>query len=195
MKRINTRVIGFNVARFDSPDALKSYQVFARQTDGLLAILVWQYDCYEAGAGKTFWVKDRNDVELPVISARYSIWTDANKRPRAGTPAKVAREIRQTVEKRAPEELPRYDWVNAHAWSWFKNAPGADENAEDIPQENAEARGGRRGYAPVTWCVERLPANIRTIGPEELVWRIRMQHNPEQTRKMIRGEEGATKGH
>ncbi len=44
------------------------------QTDGLLAILVFQYDGYEAGAGKTFWVKDRNGIEVPVISARYSIW-------------------------------------------------------------------------------------------------------------------------
>jgi hypothetical protein len=108
-----------------------------------------------------------------------------NSRPRSGTPAKVAREIRQTVEHTPPAELPRNDWVNAHAWSWFKKAPGADENAEDMPQENAEAQGGARGYTLVTWCVERLPASIRAVGPEELVWRIRMQHNPEQTRKMI----------
>ena len=184
MKRANTRVIGFNVAKLDSPDALKAYQVFAGQTDGLLAILAFQYDCYEAGAGKVFWVKDRNGVEVPVISARYSIWKHTNPRPRSGTPAKVAREIRQTVEK-AAAELPRYDWVNVHAWSWFKKAPGADENAEDMPQENAEGQGGTRGYTPVTWCVERLPAGIRTIGPEELAWRIRMKHDPEQTRKSI----------
>ena len=186
MKRTNTHVIGFNVAKFDSPDALKAYQVFAGQTDGLLAILVWQYDCYETGAGKVFWVKDRNGVEVPVISARYSIWNHTNHRPRSGTPAKVAREIRQTVENTPAAELPRYDWVNIHAWSWFK--------------EVARCRRKRRGYAagkcrgcraasafirPPTWCVERLPANIRTVAPEELVWRIRMKHNPEQTRKLI----------
>jgi len=62
---------------------------------------------------------------------------------------------------------------------------GADENAEDMPQQDAVARGGARGYTPVTWCVERLPASIRTVGPEELVWRIRMKHDPEQTRKLI----------
>jgi hypothetical protein len=185
MRRTNTRVIGFNVAKLDSPDALKSYQVFAGQSDGLLAILVWQYDCYEAGAGRVFWIMDQNGVEVPVISARYSIWNDTNGRPRSGTPAKVAREIRQTVEHTPPAELPRYDWVNAHAWSWFKQAPGADENAEDMPQENAEAQGGARGYSPVAWCVERLPASVRTAGPEELVWRIRMKHNPEQTRQLI----------
>ena len=185
MQRTGTHIIGFNMAKLDSPDALRSYQVFAGQTDGLLAIMVWQYDRYEAGAGRVFWVKDRNGIEVPVISARYSIWHDTNPRPRSGTPAKVAREIRQTVEQALPAELPRYDWVNVHAWSWFKKAPGPGEDAEEMPEENAEARGGRRGYAPATWCAERLPASIRTVGPEELVWRIRMKHDPEQTRRLI----------
>jgi hypothetical protein len=184
MQKNNTCVIGFNVAKLDSPDALKSYEVFARQTDGLLAILVFQYDGYEAGAGKVFWVKDHNGVDVPVLSARYSIWSHAN-RARAGTPAKVEREIRQTVESTVPGELPRYDWVIAHVWSWFKPAPGSDENAEDMPQENAAAQGGVRGYTPVTWCAARLPSNIRAVSPEELIWRIRMKHNAEETRKLI----------
>ena len=189
MKKNNTRIIGFNVSKLDSSDALKAYEVFARQTDGLLAILVFQYDAYEAGAGKTFWVKDRNGIEVPVISARYSIWNHLNHRPRAGTPAKVARVIRQTVEKTPRGEQPRYDWVIVHAWSWFKKALGNDENAEDmmpqVPREDAAAKGGQSVYAPVTWCAERLPANIRTVSPEELIWRIRMKHNAEQTRKLI----------
>jgi hypothetical protein len=184
MRESDTRVIGFNVAKLDSPDAQKAYEVFARQTDGLLAILVFQYDHYEAGGGRIFWVKDRRGVEVPVISARYSLWNHAH-RERAGTPAKVAREIRQTVEKTRPGALPRYDWVIAHVWSWFKSAPGADENAEDMPQENAPAQGGVRGYTPVTWCVERLPSHVRVVRPEELIWRIRMKHNAQETRALI----------
>ncbi len=185
MSKNNTHIIGFNVPKFDSPDALKAYEVFARQTDGLLAIFVFQYDVYEAGAGNTFWVKDRNGIEVPVVSARYSIWNHLNERPRAGTPAKVAREIRQTVENAPPSALPRYDWVIAHAWSFFKQAPGPDETAEDIPQEDAANQGGQSGYAPVEWCAQRLPATIRTVPPEELIWRIRMKHNPAQTKKLI----------
>ena len=163
----------------------KAYEVFASQTDGLLAILVFQYSPYEAGAGKVFWVKDRSGIEVPVITARYSIWEHANNRERAGTPAKVAREIRQTVEKTASAQLPRCDWVITHVWSYFKQAPGADENAEDMPQENAAVEGGIRGYSPVIWCAERLPASVRVVSPEELVWRIRMKHDPSQTRKLI----------
>jgi hypothetical protein len=185
MQGNNTRIIGFNVTKFDSPDARRAYEVIAGQTAGLLAILVWQYDCYEAGAGQQFWVKDRNGVDVPVFSARYSIWNHTNGKPRSGTPAKVAREIRQTVANTPSAELPRYDWVNMHAWSWFKQAPGTDEAAEDMSQEIAEAHGGERVYKPAEWCIGRLGADVRTVAPEELIWRIRMKHNPEQTRKVI----------
>jgi hypothetical protein len=185
MKKSNTHIIGFDVAKFDSPDALKAYEVIAGQTDALLAILVFQYFPYEGGGGKTFWVKDRNGIEVPVISARYSLWEHANGRARAGTPAKLAREICQTVQQTPVAELPRYDWAVAHAWSWFRNAPGTNEDAENLPQEDAEAHGGQRGYNPVLWCAGRLPDDIRMIGPEELVWRIRMQHSPSQTRMLI----------
>jgi len=185
MNQAGTRILGFNLTRVDSPDARKAYEVIASQTDGLLGILAFQYSPYEGGTGRTFWVKDRNGVEVPVITARYSIWEHSNGRPRAGTPARVAHEIRETVERASKAELPRYDWVIAHAWSFFKEAPGANENAEDMPQEDASANGGVRGYSPVTWCAARLPKNIRVVSPEEMLWRLRMKHDPPQTKQFM----------
>lgn len=185
MKRNNTRIIGFNVSKLDSSDASKAYEVFARQTDGLLAILAFQYYPYEGGVGKTFWVKDRNGLEVPVVTARYSIWEHSNNRQFAGTPAKIARVIRESVENTPQSEQPRYDWAIVHAWSWFKKAPGNDDEAENIPQQNAAAEGGQSLYGPATWCAERLPANIQAVGPEELIWRMRMKHNPKETKKLI----------
>jgi hypothetical protein len=185
MQRNGTRIIGFNVASYNSPDARKAYEVFAEQTDGLLAIFIFQYSPYEGGAGETFWVKDRNGIELPVITARYSIWEHTNGRERSGTPAKVAREIVQTVEKTPPAKLPRYDWVIDHVWSYFKESPGNDENAEDTSQQDAIANGGVRGYSPAAWCARRLPANVRVMSPEEMAWRIRMQHDPSQTKDFM----------
>ena len=70
-------------------------------------------------------------------------------------------------------------------WSWFKKAPGSDEDAENLPQDTAADKGGVRGYSPVTWCAERLPASVRVVSPEELAWRIRMKHDPAQTQKLI----------
>jgi hypothetical protein len=185
MKKNNSRTIGFNMADCDTPDARKAYEVFASQTDALLAIFVFQYSPYEDGAGKTFWVKDRNGMELPVITARYSIWEHSNDRELAGTPAKVTRIIKQTVEQTPREDLPRYDWVIAHVWSYFKKAPGNDENAENMPQEGAATRGGVRGYSPAVWCADRLPSNIRVISPEELAWRLRMKHDPSQAKTFM----------
>jgi hypothetical protein len=195
MQKTGTRIIGFNVWHYDSPDALRAYEVVAREMEGLMAIFVFQYSPYEAGAGKIFWVKDRAGVEIPVVTARYSIWEHMNKRPRSGTPAKVAREIRETLSATPPEELPRYDWVISHVWSYFRHAPGTDEDAEDLPKvpksdkgpkKKLPQQGGIRGYTPVVWCAERLPSEIRVICPEELVWRIRMQHDPVETQKLIR---------
>ncbi len=185
MKKTDTRIIGFNFSHYDTTDALKAYEVFAKQTDGLLGILVFQYTPYEAGAGKTFWVKDRGGVEIPVVTARYSIWEHTNQNPRSGTPAKVAREIRDTVAAAAAAS-PRYDWVIAHAWSYFRRSPGANEDAENMDQKDAPAKGGIRGYWPVMRCAERLPADIRVVCPEELLWRIRMQHSSEETNRLIR---------
>jgi hypothetical protein len=184
MKRTDTRIIGFNFAKYDSADARKAYEIFASQTDGMLAILVFEYSAYEAGAGQIFWVKDHRGIEVPVITARYSIWEHSNNRDRAGTPAKVAREIVQAIMNAG--EIPRYDWVIAHAWSYFQRSPGSNENSENIPQENAAGNRGARGYSPVIWTAERLPANIRVVSPEELIWRIRMKHNPTQTKELIR---------
>ncbi len=170
MKTTNTRLVAFNFNQCDSEDARRACQVWAGQTDGLLGILMFQYSAYEAGAGRVFWVKDRNGIDVPCITARYAIWEHANERARAGTPAKVAREIQDTFTAERPGEGPRFDWALGHAWSYFKKAPGTDEDAENMPQENAPAHGGERGYAPALWCAERLPAGIRVISPEEMAW-------------------------
>jgi hypothetical protein len=196
MRRTGTRVIGFNVAKYDSPDVRKAYEIFAGETDGLLAILVFQYAPYEAGAGTVYWVKDKSGAEVPVITARYSIWADANDRPRAGTPAKVAREIRDTLAATPAGELPKYDWAIAHAWSYFRHAPGTDESAENPAPGSSPEKNADRGYTPVTWCAERLPADVRVIDPEEMAWRLRMRRNPAQTRAAIAAfaQSGATAG-
>jgi len=41
------------------------------------------------------------------------------------------------------------------------------------------------GVTPIGWCIERLDKNIKVVSPEELLWRLRMEHNPIQTRKAI----------
>lgn len=184
MEKSGTKIIGFNMGSIDGPTAMKAYQTFAGQTDGLLAILAFKYDPYEGGQGKTFWVKDRRGVDIPVITARYSIWehTNPKTRPLAGTPAKIARTIQETSRQAEESKSPRFDWAICHVWSYFQEKPGLDEAAEEMNQRDAESKGGLRGLTPIKWCIDRLPENIRRISPEEMVWRVRMRHNPEQTK-------------
>lgn len=181
MQKTGTRIVGFNFQDFSSPAALKTCQIYAREIDGLLGILAFQYYPYEGGAGKTLWVKDARGRDVPVVSARYALWENANQRPRCGTPAKIAREIRDNLRQTDAEGKQSLDWVITHAWSFFRRAPGLDENAENMDQKTAVKEGGVRGYEPVAWCVERLPEDLRVVMPEELLWRIRMQHDKEQT--------------
>lgn len=180
MKETGTQIVAFNVSQHDSPEALKAYETIAGQTDGLAAIFVYQYHPYEGGKGRIFWVRDKQGIEIPVITAKYAIWAGKDKESLAGTPTKIARLIRERVGASA---LPSYEWVIVHAWSYFRKAPGNDEAAEDM--NLGETQGGVRGFSPAFWSAKRLPESIRVISPLEMAWRIRMQHNPEQSRKLL----------
>jgi hypothetical protein len=192
MQKSGEHIIGFNIRYLDRPDAKKAFQTIAANTDGVLGILAFQYSPYNAGAGEVFWVKDKRGIDIPVVTLRYQIWWQMAKRANAGTPAKVARFITDSVKTASPEVLPRNDWAMVHVWSYFKMVSGTNELAEELPRkqdlkagEKYEGWGGVRGYSPALWCAERLPESIRAVSPDEMLWRVRMKHNPEQTKKLI----------
>ena len=73
MKKTDTPVIGFNFSHYDTTDARKATRFLRQKTDGWLA---WNprlsvQTSWRPGAGKTFWVKDRGGVEIPVVTARH----------------------------------------------------------------------------------------------------------------------------
>jgi hypothetical protein len=176
MKKTNTKIIGFNFHDLFSADARRAFEIFAREMDGVEAILAFQYYPYEGGEGKVFWVKGSGGRDIPVFTCRYAIWENCNQRPRCGTPAKIAREIAQDVAETTKGEAQRLDWVIDHAWSYFRKVPGSDEDAENMEQRDATEHGGIRGYSPAVWCAKRLPTGVRVVPIEELVWRIRERH-------------------
>lgn len=181
MRQTGTRILAYNVAHASTENAQKAYATIAQQTDDLTAILVFQYSPYEAGAGKTYWVKDQRGIEIPVITARYSIWENSNRRPRSGTPAKVAREIQESLSGKHARD----DWAIVHAWSYFRHEAGNDEDAENIPQDVAVKHGASRGYNAALWCADRLPASVHVVSPEEMAWRIRMKHDRDVTTRLL----------
>ena len=186
LQRVGVRVLEVCATDLESPATLEAFRTYGREMPGLVGILAIQYSPYEAGAGKVFWVKDRSGIDIPVVTARYALWGNANGHgPRIGTPAKVARVINESVARAEGEGEQARGWCVAHCWSYFRHAPGVDEDAENMDQTNGHAAGGRRGVEPVEWCVERLRPNVKAVTPEELLWRVRMAHHPDQTRRVL----------
>lgn len=175
MRATGTDVIGFNVSDIDSPDAMRAYRTIVNAMDGLLGILAFQYAPYEGGEGQVFWIPSPHG-DVPVVCARASIWSNTD-RPYSGTPAKIARLLNA--------DQIQYSWNVMHSWSYFRKSSGAGDHDEDLPQDHAVQEGGVRGLTPVGWCVERLDAGVHVVSPQELLWRLRMEHDPEATQKAI----------
>jgi hypothetical protein len=171
------RLICRNVA---SEAAQEAYEIYAREIEPLIGIVVIQYSPYEGGHGRVFWVKNGKGIEIPVVTLTNSLWNHA-RWPTGGSPAKVARMINENAER------ARFSFVSVHAWSWFREAPGTDERAEEMEQEGDALKGAgvARGLTPVSWCVGRLSPKVKVVSPEELIWRLRMEHNPDETQRLL----------
>lgn len=183
MKIGGSRILMFIAEDIDSEEAKEAYQVFAEEIDDLLGMLVMQYYPYEGGDGKIFWYENHDGVEIPVVSANYSLWANLNL-PGSGTPAKIARLINEKSESAESNSEKYNGWTVVHAWSGFQYNEGDDEQAEN-GQYLSPGNGFEAGVSPAKWCVDRLDTNIKVVTAEEMLWRIRMRNNPEQTRALI----------
>lgn len=187
MQRAGSKILCVNCRDLSSQEALQAFEIYAREMPGIWGILAIQYAPYEGGDGKIFWVSGSDGIEIPVVTAKYAIWGNANTfGPRIGTPARVAHLINASIKDSQSGDSPAGHWTVVHAWSFFKHVSGADEEAENLPQTDAVSKGGERGIAPVEWCIERLDPAMHVVTAEELVWRLRMQHDPKQTEQAIK---------
>ncbi len=180
MKATGAKVFGFICQDLDSEGAKKAYKIFAENIDDIYGMIAIQYHPYEGGKGKIYWAENKDGVEIPVVTAKYALWANSNTE-RKGTPARVARLINKAAEGAEKAGKKELSWVTVHAWSAFEKAEGKDEDAENLEAGDK----GQFGISPVKWCVERLDNKVRVVTPEELIWRIRMDHNPEQTKAEI----------
>lgn len=182
MNRTGLTVLSFICQKVESPQAMEAYEIYAREIDGLTGMIALQYYPYEGGHGKVFWVKNKQGVEIPVVTATNTIWAYA-RWATGGTPAKIARLVNAEAQKDAGGAT--FSLVALHAWSHFQKAPGSDETAELLPKKKDAADAsetGINGFEPIEWCQERLTEKAKVMTPEELIWRLRMQHNSEQTK-------------
>jgi hypothetical protein len=182
MKRSGCSTLMLLASDLDSPAAREAYEVFCQEIDSLLGIFVMQYYPYEGGEGKVFWVHASNGDDVPVVTCKYRIWANTpSTKPCAGTPAKVAHAINESARRAEAAGERLNAWAVTHVWSGFTKIADNDEAAE-----NAAGRSGAQfAVTPTLWCVQRLDPEVKVVSPEVLLWRIRLAHSPERTRRML----------
>jgi hypothetical protein len=164
----------------DSPAAIEAYGIFAREIPELAGMFVIQYAPYHGGDGRVFWVKNAAGVDIPVVSSKFSLWANNDGRG-FGNPMRIAELVNGVAKKAATSGESQHLWVMTHAWSPFQR--DADGAIRDLPFGD---HAGDRGVSPTRWCVERLDqSNVRVVSPAELLWRIRMRHDPKATAREI----------
>lgn len=92
-----------------SEKSQEAYQAFVDANDQLEGIIVLQYSPYNGGHGKIFWVKNSAGYDIPVVTARYSLWQGGNNGQ--GDP--------QTIGATLKSSKDSLSLVCVHAWSNF----------------------------------------------------------------------------
>lgn len=165
-----------------SPAAQEAYRRIARRLPGLHGILVIQYAPYNGGQGEVMWVENREEETIPVIPARYCLWSKLRS-PGCGPPAEIAQAINRAEHQGPVVGNGFLDWTIVHAWSRFRQADTTtDLRAEEVDEADpTQAAAAKSGYEPVGWCIKRLQPHVRVVSPQELVWRTRLYLRTRET--------------
>jgi hypothetical protein len=187
LQKSGTNVFGFITMDYDSEDAFDAYRVYAQELDSVIGMVAIQYYPYNGGNGEVFWFENSSGVEIPVITATHSTWQHA-RWENGGTPSHMARLVSEQAAQGSDPLVPDYSLLAMHAWSQFQEIQGNDDKGEDIPRdENGKLlKRGKVGLEPAKWFVDRLDTKTtQVVNIEEVIWRVRMKHDPVTTKKII----------
>ena len=170
-KKLNLKLFGFICKDVFSEASRQALEIYAREIEGLTGMLAVQYDPYNMG-GDIIWVKNAKGIEIPVVTARYSIWADLFNLPTRGAPDYIASSINRDAAKAAATGETDLSWTIIHAWSGFDTTIAST----DLPQ---------KGYNVARQADKMLSPLVRNISLNELLWRIRAMYRPEQTKNIV----------
>ncbi len=174
MEKTHVKTLMVNLQDWDSDSALKAYDTYSETIPSLEGIFPIQYYPYSGGKGKILWTRTEGH-EIPVISAKYAIWSARGSDMQEGTPSEVASWLRSWVSQPIQSEEDQFAWVVVHAWSWFKEGDSAA--TEEVSQNNQPTSTEiARGYLPSTWCAERLGSAITVVSPTQLIQLLKKAH-------------------
>lgn len=157
MRRYNVRLLGVMAMDVKSSAAKDAYQAYVDANDQLEGIVALQYSPYAGGGGDVFWVTNKAGYDIPVITVKYSIWDRTHERE--GSPVFIASQLKDNAQDES------FSAVCVHAWSSFAE--------------------GACGAVAAWQCAERLDERFEVVNMQELVWRLRMSRQPEQTRRYL----------
>lgn len=175
MRQHRIKVLGTIAQNVNSEAALEGYQAFVDANDELEGIVAIQYSPYAGGEGEILWVTNKKGYQIPVITAKYSLWNfGAFNNPREGTPAFVANKLKSEAKDQT------FSLISVHAWSSFSDIGGSND-------ELAENEGGNNnGASAAKLCDQHLADNnFKTVSVQEMIWRVRMSYYPEETNKYL----------
>ena len=173
LKELDIKIFGFICRDVSSKEAQEAFQIYAEEMEDITGMLAVQYFPYEL-EGNIYWKKNKKGIDIPVVTARYSIWNEVNKnRPHAGAPEFVASLINRDAISAESNNDYTLSWTIVHAWSDF-----------DLSSKLCEKPAV--GINTVKASEMLLIDNVKTISANELLWRIRMKFRPEQTKLVLK---------
>jgi len=173
LKKLDIKIFGFICCNVASKEAQEAFRIYAEELEDITGMLAVQYFPYELDGG-IYWKKNKKGIDIPVVTARYSIWDEVNKeRPRAGTPEFVASLINRDATYANSQKEHTLSWTIVHAWSDFSKSSKVTENPAI-------------GFNAVKASANMLINEVHTVSANELLWRIRMKFRPEQTNSFLK---------
>lgn len=171
MRQHRMKVLGLFTNDAKSENAKNGYKAFIEANNWLEGIIVVQYVPYNGGRGETFWYKNSDGIDIPVITVRYTLWNFGYNKEGQGTPAYVAKLLK--------DEQPDFSLIDIHAWSSFADIGSSNDLLGETLNGNVSGAGA------AAMCQRRLPDNYKCVSLQELIWRMRMKHNKEQTTDLV----------
>lgn len=162
MRQHRLKVLHLMAWDWESDNAKEAYQAFIDANDQLEGIVTVEYAPYSGGKGEMLWFTNKAGYDIPVVSTKYALWKDYNNAADGtGDPATVAGYLRDSD----CESEQSFAAIVVHAWSDFD---------------------GNKGGAAAWDCIYKSPSSVTPVNIQELIWRIRMEYRPEQTKKFLR---------
>lgn len=186
MKQSGVKILGLVSLRdADSSESMVAFQAMIEANDELEGILMIQYSPYADGKGRTWWFKNSKGWDIPVICTKYSIWNcGTSNHEFEGTPAYIASKLKAETGDDA-----LFSSICVHAWSKFYDVgPTLNMTEENVQNQNDIAWNDpsivfSAGAAELT--INHLGDDYMAVNSQELIWRVRMNHNPEQTQQIL----------